>query len=454
MTAFRQGTHAFRRTLYDVLGGEVTALTRPGELAQDPGHTLLIVLGETQVLEQLPGGLQDFVERGGAALVATDRDVPKERLSPAFNVSFVGRLVRAGEPNLDRTYHGLIDCPFVEPAGRGGPPLFQVLGQPPLKQVATNRPGYLWFERKSGGLPGLAAFPDGSWSRDRPFLPYRMFAAGGNWGDNGGRVLLLSDHSVFINEMMTPNDNDNLEFASNCLEWLTDGGKRSRVLFVEEGEVQTAFDIPVRELTPPVPPLGVVVEAVNQILRGLDEENTFNRMIQNRMDQMSPWQRYRLVQALAVLLTVLLCVYGLVRLGFARHRQEMGAPLLEAVLRRQPVPVSVMLGRRQELLRAGNFWEPARTVTRQWFETVLGTRLPAVDRRSEQHQLPVMRVKVRGGPWQRWTKGRLVRQLWRLAHEDRPRRISFRQLHRLTARLDGLKAAVAKDEVRFEVPEV
>jgi hypothetical protein len=77
----------------------------------------------------------------------------------------------------------------------------------------------------------LAVFPRGSWARGQPFavdFPHLWFAAGGDWGEKGGRILILADHSVFINDMMTPDDNDNLEFASNCLEWLTDGGKRSR----------------------------------------------------------------------------------------------------------------------------------------------------------------------------------------------------------------------------------
>src|SRR5262249_13121960 len=144
VTAFRRGTHAFRRTLYDTLGGEVTALTKPEELQQDPSHTLLIVLGETDVLEKLPGGLKRFVERGGAALVATAREDSKERLSPAFGISIPGLFLRAGAETLDRAYHGLPDCPFVEPAGQIVPPLFQGLGQASLKRVATNRPSYLW----------------------------------------------------------------------------------------------------------------------------------------------------------------------------------------------------------------------------------------------------------------------------------------------------------------------
>ena len=39
-------------------------------------------------------------------------------------------------------------------------------------------------------------------------------------GGTRGRILLVADHSIFINMMMLPTDTDNVEFASNCLEYL------------------------------------------------------------------------------------------------------------------------------------------------------------------------------------------------------------------------------------------
>ena len=48
-----------------------------------------------------------------------------------------------------------------------------------------------------------------------------LFAVGGTVGK--GRVLVLADHSIFINRMILPRETGNLEFAANCLHWLRGG---------------------------------------------------------------------------------------------------------------------------------------------------------------------------------------------------------------------------------------
>src|SRR5205807_757161 len=109
-----------------------------------------------------------------------------------------------------------------------------------LAHVATNRPSHLI--RPAPGLPGmlpfLARFPEECIIEEfGPRQPPQelWFAAGGEFGERGrkGRLLVLADHSVFINDMLGRADNDNFTFALLCLEWLTDGGRRDRVLFVE-----------------------------------------------------------------------------------------------------------------------------------------------------------------------------------------------------------------------------
>src|SRR5262249_20939689 len=125
-----------------------------------------------------------------------------------------------------------------------------------------------------------------------------LFAAGGDWGK--GRVLVLADHSVFINEMMLQTDNDNISFTCNCMEWLRDG-RRDRVLFIEEGTITANFNVPVIE--PPLPPPG---PWINQLVQGMEDENLFNRAILRRV---TPGQIFR---ALLLALTGLLLLYGLV----------------------------------------------------------------------------------------------------------------------------------------------
>src|SRR5262249_5902621 len=62
-------------------------------------------------------------------------------------------------------------------------------------------------------------------------------------GDVGkGRILFLADHSVFVNGMMAPRDDNNVEFTQDALAWLADG-QRTRVLFVEDGKVRTDFKV-------------------------------------------------------------------------------------------------------------------------------------------------------------------------------------------------------------------
>ena len=65
-----------------------------------------------------------------------------------------------------------------------------------------------------------------------------------------GRVLVLADHSIFINEMMLPSDNGNVEFTYNCLEWLRGDPKdgRNQVLFVEDGTINSRFEVPLKEV--------------------------------------------------------------------------------------------------------------------------------------------------------------------------------------------------------------
>ena len=72
------------------------------------------------------------------------------------------------------------------------------------------------------------------------------------------RVLVLSDQSVFINGMMLQPDNDNFDFAYNCVNWLTGPGQRKQVLLLDQGIAITSFDVPVKwVLDGPPPSLGI-----------------------------------------------------------------------------------------------------------------------------------------------------------------------------------------------------
>jgi hypothetical protein len=445
-----EGTHIFRRVLHDA---GLQPLKEWAQLLEEPQKKILIVLGEIKtVLPRLPArsgyrfggdGLPQFVGQGGAVLIATDRNWD----APFFGVSVLEQTVRV-KAESPSAYVGSPDCVFVQ-AREAGRPLFRrPMGNELLERVATNRPGHLRANVWSR-LPVLAEFPPDTEIQIAPFRLYTpqklYFAAGGTWGR--GRLLVLADHSVFINAMLwqsgqaDPNlANDNLDFTYNCVDWLTEN-KRTHVLFVEEGQVRTSFDIPLKQLPPPpLPPVDQLVQIVNQGLRGMEDEDHFNTLLANAFRDINA---DKLLAGLLICMTLGLALYGLSRLSQARHRLETGVPLLANELAGTGGAVPVLDQRHQTLLRNGNFWETARALARQGFETTLGPPLWAKDgpARGPEAKLPPLHVQ---GNWRRrWMLRRRVARLWRLAYRDTPVWITARQLRRLEAQVDEVQSALA-----------
>jgi hypothetical protein len=425
------GTHAFRLILNKL---DPVILTAPEQLRDDPEHSLLIVLGDTRLLERVDqlghrfrgGWLQQFVRNGGAVLVATDRPLPRSPwgrgpLQDAFGVS-VGRQfvrTRADSPSAFRQQFG--DCPVVKPwdPTRWNPPLFKN-----LNRVTTNRPSYLELWGDEVQLRLLALFPDDcrlSSSSPLDFALVLPFAMGGELGD--GRVLILADHSVFINDMMLQPDTDNIRFADNCITWLTGPGQRNRILFADDGIIRPNFNVPLND--PELPTEEQIAAFLNQLIK--DEQGTTNRWF-------PPW----LVPAL---LTGALLVYGFVRLTGARHRIEPGTPLFAAALSRLAPSGLVVEQRHQVLLSSGNLGEPARSLARQLFESATG-------RPTDNAVLPTIHV---AGSWlKRRRLEQLVRRLWQLAYGPPAERVSPQEFVQLLAQMDEVNLALHAGTLRLE----
>jgi hypothetical protein len=428
------GSHLFRRIVNDAINlqpdsNNLQALESLDQLSEQPENTLLIVLGKTDVLDRLPFLLDDFLRLGGAALIATDRDADQEALK-SLGVSVIGKPVQI-DPNSEYAWLGFADCIYVQ-SRDAGQPVFKR-----LKKVTTNIAGHLRLKRD--GLPVWAAFPSASTveGRPAPFLQSFRFAAGGAW--DKGRVLVLSDHSVFINAMLWQEGIDNLAFTYNCINWLTEAGKRNRVLFIEEGTPQTRFDIPLKEL--PLPPVEAIVRAVNTGLRGMEEENRLNILIHEAVGRINYRPFMRTLLALSVLA---IGVIGLIWLSLAKHHWEAGTPVLESGLAQLVPSVHVVDQRHRMMLREGNFWEVARDMARQGLEPIFGAPLQG------QPTLPNMRIS---GNWQQaWRLRRQVKRLWRLAYADAPRRMTAKKLTRLRAEIDAVKTAFANGSLQVDDP--
>jgi hypothetical protein len=391
----------------------------------DPGEALVIVIGNPAGLDdviQVTGGLGKFRERGGAILVATDHD-DRGRLRD-LKVHVTGTILRqvAG-----KAYRGLEDCPLVTSGLGSRHPLFGGL----QTGIATNRPSYivphdpdLILLASLTGVVDSGRQDPGLRIREEPFL----LASG---ADDKDRVVILADSEVFSNILIAQNDNDNLLFALNCVRWLTDAGKRRKVLFVEDGKVQTSFDVPLAQRPAlPLPP----VRIIDQVLRGLEDENAFNRLLLEGHDKAN------LVRVILVVLTVLLVILGLRRLLQGRHHLEPRLPLVARKVALALAVPPLVTQRRDALVRSGNLWETARDLARECFEA------HDVPGRGDRWPPP---FKVATGWWQGRQLARLIGQLWDLAYGPAPSPVSPRRLAQVHADAEQLSAALEAGAVVF-----
>jgi hypothetical protein len=254
-------------------------------------------------------------------------------------------------------------------------------------------------------------------------------------GSASGRLLVLADHSVFINDMMLQTDNDNIPFAFNVARWLTDDGKRPDVLFYDDGQIQTSFEVSLEYPNVPIPPLEAFVPLANQAIAELERNNTFNDLLLKMTGGPAP-----LLRTLAFLLTLALLFVGLYRFLHARYRPEAKVPRLPATLAAATsAGLTAVERRHRAVIAQGNLAEAARELAHQAFASIGVTPSP-------DGPPP---VAVSGSWWQRLRGQRRVRELWALAVRGPRKRVSPAALERLTRAANDLHAAVAAGSVRL-----
>jgi hypothetical protein len=450
--ALMEGTHVFRRILYDE---GFKALKSYDSLTEAPKKTLLVVLGDLDKLDniKIEGGLKHFVERGGAVLLASDRPPRVPRAAKDLRaVAGVGigkeTFVSANDASV---YKHMPYCPVLEPQLGAQPALLAAApGEVGPLRVATNVPSSL--ERR-GARPGtiqpLAFLPrdcvPDTWQVNFWRFTQQLFLVGGEVGQ--GRVLVLADHSIFINEMMLPTDNHNVEFTINCVRWLRGGGAdgpRDRVLMVEDGNIQIKLDIPLKSaIIPPEEALRLLLEHRNELLAEaekvvarFDNSAVFNEALHNALQRLGLMHPGRLL----LLATLGALLYGIYRLGLRhRFRHPGEAPLLATAVG-QTLPAAPLVDQRAYLLlRLGNLNEPAAALAARWLAR---QGLTAEDGPAEPP------VEVAGGWWRRLVMRRRLGRLWRLAQGRSSERLGPAGLWRLQRELDQLEAARQRGEWR------
>jgi hypothetical protein len=428
---YRLGTESFRYLLKKQGFTRLNALT---DLSPPKGK-VLIVLGDPKPLERVPNGIVSFMGGGGALLFATDYPVLQGPLERELHVRVSGELAKCLDKSPDAAYHGLEDCPIVQSDPGDYPGFTNDLRQ----GLATNKPSYLkykppplhWPLRSIGYLPAGCVFED---DRNHPLDRHDypdLFGLAGSF--LSGRVLILADHSVFINQMMQQADNGNAEFANRCIKWLQgENGERKEVLFIENGEVKT-LDIELKRL-PSLPPNMKLdlAQAVNQLLANAEEENVFDLILSNLMPRDWNPSTFRVL-----LFGIGFLAFSLITLGMTRHKRLSGVPLLSKAVAQSGSELALVEQRNVALLKSGNWSEAAQDLGRRFFEEagIHGDKLPP--------------SKVRGGFFENWKARRRLRQVWKLAHAQTPGPFtpdSYQDLQRL---IRQMKADLAHGTLTF-----
>ncbi len=427
------GVEVFR---YLLSNRQLAAVPDVAALADvEPDETLVVFFGSIRgVTDRLPQSrrLDEFLRQGGSALIASD--MPDQARLATLGVRVSGFPMRQHEPRAG--YRDNPECPLLTTFQTPAAPLVQG-----IRRLATNRPSYLHLARGSM-LRAVATFPPGCSPnpfRDRD-VAYEYIAATPALGRPAGRVVVLAGHGLFTNGMLLQTDNDNFDFAVNCLDWLREGpgGRpRSHALFVVDGEVIPSFAVPLR---PPLPPLPVpTVQLVNQLLHGMEREGLLIELLRDSVDVRATAGYWLLG------MTMLLLLYGAKRLAEQRYHPEKGSVLAVGPYATAAGEAPLSDRRRGGQIEHAAFGAEARALARQWFFEVCGIAPADWDRAPPPEDEP----RTAGGWWAGFTLRRQYARVRRVAAGSAPAAFSWGELVRLTAVLQELHRAVREGRLRL-----
>jgi hypothetical protein len=452
---FPEGSESIRWMLKN---SGLSAQADVDQLRADPEHSILIVLGDLNWLERkLPEGPEEFVRSGGALLIASDQAAHKI-LHNVAGVRIDGHLI-VDQRHLDRCHRKQPYRPFVKstdahlPDGSENP--FAGL------QVATNIPSYLTIESNvpPGIVPLAEYFPDvgedeafgGAGVAKYPRGKRHDFAVGGRPDSSKGRILILADHSVFINEMLLDEECDNFAFTQRVIDWLKGDGQRTHATLVVDGKAPFAnFDVVLKRLPRP-PALKIlqemlarrdeVVMAAERTIARTELDDGINAALMKGVEGEGEAGVARLRRYTLWALAGGIAFYFFYRLSDdARFFGENRLPRLEMAVAGQNLAGTFAEQRQRAQIAVGNLGESARALARQRFESLTGAG-----------NVPVLPVIAGGGFWQRRSARRRLKYLWKIAYGASPTRVTPLQWHKYLTDLQELERDVANGVVKMPV---
>ena len=347
-------------------------------VTNQPTRTVMVLAGNLDAIGRREWReVFTFIERGGSVLVASDRDV---RVPGLFRI-------KAGpvEFSEQNAYEGYRDCPVVE---EGLKPHALTRN---VRRIVANRTGWISTIWESLGpsqtIATLPRFRQG----DQSFAQGGLIEAIETENPAPGRLLLVADHSLFVNGMLWHGSNSML--AINTVDWLCHARSRRKLYFSVNG-VALRSGIPVPAIPPGgIPPGGIPPEALpksledvppfelqdlietppeslitfgNSLLRGLEQEDVFDQLLAHQAADL-PRDEYRQQLYLSI---AAMAGYWLLRQLIRRSRP------MEALVSRSVAPPTD--ARVQGLVDSGHLLQPLRELARDLFRTLAGSDDPAV----------------------------------------------------------------------------
>lgn len=434
----RTGSEVLRAVLNEL---KITSVRGFDDLA-DPGDSILISLGEPSWLRQRPAGfLRDFVRGGGAVLIATDHGLTDrlwlDELRELTNFTIVDDPVLCLDER--NTFEGKPELPLLWPNVNG--PI--LMG----RNVVTSLPAHLRriaVGNPPAGIRPLARLPDGAVYQRDPAreLPQweSLFGVAGSAG--AGRIVLLADAHLFINDFMARPEVDNYDFGFSVVRYLHEG-KRTRCLFLEGGRTVTNFDIPLLDLSQvPWDVLMRAIPALERKLAATAERGEFDNLAWNLLRQRGVTPG-RFAAYVALALTALTGVVILYRFLRARVPTEAGLPRLATSLEKHVPTVGLLPQRVEDQLKQGQLHEPARHLARSLLLGVGCTPAPTPPE-----------VRIAGGWWHRRAVAARFARLWLLAFGVRTVPVRAHQWAGLVRDVQSLRQSFQSGEIQLESQQV
>jgi len=290
-----------------------------------PRQTAVVLMGDlNRIPTDLLARLQKFLDCGGVALVASDKGASFKSLFRISDDTFEAQEDEAA-------YQGFPDCPVVH-AFRPGTAVLDG-----VNSLVANRTGVISrIDDRFGNWSILARLPELINHRSRRRSQAPLIAEWKSRKREGGRLMLMADHSILINGMLWHGDNARL--AVNLADWLSTG-KRKEVAFIVDGKPAKAMlalppelsdDLPtVEDLPAPtlrdllnLPP-EVLLNFANRFAAGMEDADVMNDLLANQPADL-PTPQYR--QVLYVAAGVLAVIYLLRLMGKVGSRPMTRPP--------------------------------------------------------------------------------------------------------------------------------